>query len=165
MVQGKSHSKPEWLSTLLEIPSKIRNSYAIAFLHLQATFNAPSGHVPLALDLKTMGKGQVWINGQSIGRHWPAYTAHGSCGACDYAGIFTDKKCRTNCGEPSQRWWETLVLALVISYVFPFEQMTTMSPYFQVPCSSLVAEPDWESTCCVWGVGRRPERDFVGPTS
>ncbi|XP_022732674.1 beta-galactosidase-like [Durio zibethinus] len=71
----------------------------------KTTFNAPGGNEPLALDMSSMGKGLVWINGQSIGRHWPGYIAHGGCGACDYAGTYTDKKCRTNCGEPSQRWY------------------------------------------------------------
>ncbi|KAB2072390.1 hypothetical protein ES319_A07G012400v1 [Gossypium barbadense] len=71
----------------------------------KTTFNAPGSNEPLALDMSSMGKGQVWINGQSIGRHWPGYIARGSCGACDYAGTYTDKKCRTNCGEPSQRWY------------------------------------------------------------
>lgn len=51
-----------------------------------------------------MGKGLIWINSQSIGRHWPGYIAHGSCGECNYAGTYTDKKCHTNCGQPSQRW-------------------------------------------------------------
>ncbi|XP_022966884.1 beta-galactosidase-like [Cucurbita maxima] len=71
----------------------------------KTTFNAPGGNEPLALDMSSMGKGQVWVNGQSIGRHWPAYTARGSCGKCSYAGIFTEKKCHSNCGEPSQRWY------------------------------------------------------------
>ncbi|XP_061362772.1 beta-galactosidase-like [Gastrolobium bilobum] len=71
----------------------------------KTTFNAPAGNDPLALDMSSMGKGEVWINGQSIGRHWPGYIAHGSCGGCNYAGTYTDKKCRTNCGEPSQRWY------------------------------------------------------------
>ncbi|GJZ65980.1 RNA-directed DNA polymerase, eukaryota, reverse transcriptase zinc-binding domain protein [Tanacetum coccineum] len=35
-----------------------------------ATFNAPMGGDPLPLDLRSMRKGQVWINGQSIGRYW-----------------------------------------------------------------------------------------------
>ncbi|KAM7529661.1 hypothetical protein LguiB_033071 [Lonicera macranthoides] len=36
----------------------------------KAYFNAPEGDVPVALDMESMGKGQVWINGQSIGRYW-----------------------------------------------------------------------------------------------
>lgn len=79
---------------------------------MQTTFNAPGGNEPLALDMSSMGKGQIWINGQSIGRHWPGYIARGACGACDYAGTYSDKKCRTNCGEPSQRWWEPILLLL-----------------------------------------------------
>lgn len=70
----------------------------------KAILNAPPGNAPLALDMGSMGKGQMWINGQNIGRHWPAYIAHGSCGACYYAGTYTENKCRTNCGQPSQRW-------------------------------------------------------------
>ncbi|KAF3655194.1 Beta-galactosidase [Capsicum annuum] len=71
----------------------------------KSTFNAPAGNDPLALDLNTMGKGQVWINGQSLGRYWPGYKASGNCGACNYAGLFNEKKCLSNCGEASQRWY------------------------------------------------------------
>ncbi|KAI6681966.1 hypothetical protein NL676_035847 [Syzygium grande] len=71
----------------------------------KTSFDAPEGDDPLALDMSSMGKGQMWINGQSIGRHWPAYVAKGSCGECNYAGIFNERKCRTNCGDPSQRWY------------------------------------------------------------
>nr|GLL35122.1 beta-galactosidase-like [Ipomoea trifida] len=52
-----------------------------------------------------MGKGQVWINGESIGRYWPAYKASGNCGACNYAGWFNEKKCLRKCGEATQRWY------------------------------------------------------------
>ncbi|GFY98448.1 beta-galactosidase 4 [Actinidia rufa] len=71
----------------------------------KATFNAPEGNDPLALDMNTMGKGLVWINGESIGRHWPGYIAHGNCGGCSYEGTYTEKKCLSNCGEASQRWY------------------------------------------------------------
>ncbi|XP_022147716.1 beta-galactosidase-like [Momordica charantia] len=71
----------------------------------KTTFDAPGGNEPLALDMSSMGKGQMWVNGQSIGRHWPAYIARGSCGKCNYAGIFDEKKCHSNCGEPSQKWY------------------------------------------------------------
>ncbi|KAG7546061.1 Galactose-binding-like domain superfamily [Arabidopsis suecica] len=70
----------------------------------KSTFDTPTGNEPLALDMNTMGKGQMWINGQNIGRHWPAYTARGKCERCSYAGTFTEKKCLSNCGEASQRW-------------------------------------------------------------
>ncbi|KAH9762935.1 Beta-galactosidase 12 [Citrus sinensis] len=71
----------------------------------KTTFNVPPGNDPLALDMGAMGKGMVWINGQSIGRHWPGYIGNGNCGGCNYAGTYTEKKCRTYCGKPSQRWY------------------------------------------------------------
>ncbi|XP_064993790.1 beta-galactosidase-like [Musa acuminata AAA Group] len=71
----------------------------------KAFFNAPAGNEPLALDMSSMGKGEAWINGQSIGRYWPAYKAYGSCGGCDYHGTYSEKKCQTKCGESSQKWY------------------------------------------------------------
>ncbi|URE19373.1 beta-galactosidase [Musa troglodytarum] len=71
----------------------------------KAFFNAPAGSEPLALDMSSMGKGQIWINGQSIGRYWPAYKANGFCDWCDYRGAYNEKKCQTNCGQPSQKWY------------------------------------------------------------
>jgi len=70
----------------------------------QTTFSAPAGDSPLAVDMGSMGKGQIWINGQSLGRHWPAYKAVGSCSECSYTGTFREDKCLRNCGEASQRW-------------------------------------------------------------
>ncbi|KAK1359041.1 hypothetical protein POM88_043515 [Heracleum sosnowskyi] len=43
----------------------------------KTTFNAPVGNHPLALDMNTMSKGQVWITGQSIKQYWPTYKASG----------------------------------------------------------------------------------------
>ncbi|KAL8113730.1 hypothetical protein AgCh_020865 [Apium graveolens] len=71
----------------------------------KTTFETPEGDQPLALDMNTMGKGQIWINGRSIGRHWPAYKASGTCSGCSYAGWYDEKKCLSNCGEASQRWY------------------------------------------------------------
>ncbi|KAK4343377.1 hypothetical protein RND71_036471 [Anisodus tanguticus] len=71
----------------------------------KAIFNAPGGNEPLALDMASMGKGQIWINGEGVGRHWPGYIAQGDCSKCNYAGTFNEKKCQTNCGQPSQRWY------------------------------------------------------------
>ncbi|PHT76453.1 hypothetical protein T459_19975 [Capsicum annuum] len=52
----------------------------------------------------SMGKGQIWINGEGIGHQWPGYIARGICGECSYAGIYSEKKCQANCEQPSQRW-------------------------------------------------------------
>lgn len=40
---------------------------------LQTTFDAPWGSDPVTLNLSSMGKGEVWINGESIGRYWVSY--------------------------------------------------------------------------------------------
>lgn len=39
----------------------------------QVSFDAPKVDAPVALNLGSMGKGEAWINGQSIGRYWPSY--------------------------------------------------------------------------------------------
>ncbi|GAU34773.1 hypothetical protein TSUD_205770, partial [Trifolium subterraneum] len=71
----------------------------------KTSFRTPAGNDPLALDMSSMVKGQVWINGRNIGRHWPGYKARGKCEECYYAGTYTETKCRTNCGQPSQKWY------------------------------------------------------------
>ncbi|KAF6164705.1 hypothetical protein GIB67_036565 [Kingdonia uniflora] len=68
----------------------------------KTTFDSPDWDVPLALDMGSMGKGQIWINGHSIGRYWPAYKASGTCSNCSYTGIYNEKKCLSNCGDASQ---------------------------------------------------------------
>ncbi|VAI77664.1 unnamed protein product [Triticum turgidum subsp. durum] len=70
----------------------------------KAYFAAPAGSAPVALDMGSMGKGQIWVNGNNAGRYW-SYRASGSCGACSYAGTFSEAKCQTNCGDISQRWY------------------------------------------------------------
>ncbi|XP_038716273.1 beta-galactosidase 5-like [Tripterygium wilfordii] len=70
----------------------------------KASFDAPGGNEPLALDMRSMGKGQVWINGQSIGRYWMAY-AKGDCSSCSYSGTFRSSECQFGCGQPTQQWY------------------------------------------------------------
>ncbi|OMO75598.1 Glycoside hydrolase, family 35 [Corchorus olitorius] len=70
----------------------------------KAYFDAPEGNDPLALDMSSMGKGQVWINGQSIGRYWTA-VANGNCSECSYVGSFRQTKCHFGCGNPTQQWY------------------------------------------------------------
>ncbi|GJY74724.1 transcription initiation factor TFIID subunit 4b [Tanacetum coccineum] len=54
----------------------------------EATFNAPMGGDPLPLDLSSMGKGQVWINGQSIGRYWTKWIPQAMVLLDDLEGIY-----------------------------------------------------------------------------
>lgn len=70
----------------------------------KAYFNAPDGDEPVAMDMGSMGKGQLWVNGQSLGRYWTAY-ATGKCNGCNYAGTYRPFKCQLGCGQPTQRWY------------------------------------------------------------
>ncbi|KAG8633151.1 hypothetical protein MANES_18G079900v8 [Manihot esculenta] len=36
-------------------------------------FDAPAGNDPVALNLGSMGKGEIWVNDQSIGRYWVSF--------------------------------------------------------------------------------------------
>lgn len=42
-------------------------------LRLQTRFVTPEGRTPVAIRMTGMGKGQIWVNGKSIGRHWVSY--------------------------------------------------------------------------------------------
>ncbi|PKU72201.1 Beta-galactosidase 10 [Dendrobium catenatum] len=68
--------------------------------------DAPKGTEPVGLDMKYMGKGQAWLNGKAIGRFWPRKSSiNDKCSSsCNYKGKFFPDKCRTGCGEPTQRW-------------------------------------------------------------
>ncbi|XP_030549547.1 beta-galactosidase 5-like isoform X1 [Rhodamnia argentea] len=70
----------------------------------KAYFDAPEGDEPLALDMGSMGKGQVWVNGQSLGRYW-SIRANGDCSGCSYSGTFRPIKCQFRCGQPTQQWY------------------------------------------------------------
>lgn len=75
-----------------------------SILVIQAQFDAPGGSNPVALDFTGMGKGEAWVNGQSIGRYWPTFIApkSGCPDSCNYRGPYSADKCRKNCGKPSQ---------------------------------------------------------------
>lgn len=51
----------------------------------QTVFDTPAGDDPIALNLNSMGKGEAWVNGESIGRYWVSL--------------------KTPKGNPSQTWY------------------------------------------------------------
>ncbi|XP_048615712.1 beta-galactosidase 15-like [Brassica napus] len=71
------------------------------------TFNSPLGNDPVVVDHMGLGKGTAWVNGNNIGRYWPAFiSSENGCDAkCNYRGAYHAEKCLTNCGEPTQRWY------------------------------------------------------------
>ncbi|GMI76135.1 beta-galactosidase 15 [Hibiscus trionum] len=95
-----SKSSPKWVSDQVPIN---RN-----FTWYKTTFKAPLGNKPVVVDLLGLGKGMAWVNGHSLGRYWPSYIADKQLcktKACDYRGRYSDKKCLSKCGEPTQRWY------------------------------------------------------------
>ncbi|KAL0326147.1 UNVERIFIED_CONTAM: Beta-galactosidase 16 [Sesamum radiatum] len=61
------------------------NSSSQPLTWYKSKFDAPGGNDPVALNLGSMGKGEAWINGQSIGRYWISF--------------------HTPDGSPSQIWY------------------------------------------------------------
>lgn len=54
----------------------ITKAFTYLYIHtflLQTYFNAPEGNNPVAIRMKGMGKGMVWVNGKSIGRYWVSF--------------------------------------------------------------------------------------------
>ena len=60
--------------------SYIRSSTNLVFMvDWKTIFDEPTGNDPVALNLGSMGKGEAWVNGQSIGRYWVSFlTSQGS---------------------------------------------------------------------------------------
>ncbi|XVF63778.1 hypothetical protein PTKIN_Ptkin09bG0114700 [Pterospermum kingtungense] len=98
LVSPDGASSAEWIRGTLAARSRQSMTWYKAY------FDAPGGAEPLALDMRSMGKGQVWINGQSLGRYWMAY-ANGVCGTCSYSGTYRPPNCQSGCGQPTQRWY------------------------------------------------------------
>ncbi|KAH7428540.1 hypothetical protein KP509_09G006100 [Ceratopteris richardii] len=72
----------------------------------KTSFISPSGYDPVAINLESMGKGAVWVNGHGLGRYWSDYTASNlECEKCSYRGKYHAGKCSQHCGQPSQRWF------------------------------------------------------------
>ncbi|KAG0477576.1 hypothetical protein HPP92_012295 [Vanilla planifolia] len=102
----------KWEESNLESGSRINSNWISAatfpknqpLVWYKSSFNAPEGNDPIAIDFTGMGKGEAWINGQSIGRYWPTNTApqNGCSGSCNYRGSYNSDKCTKNCGQPSQ---------------------------------------------------------------
>lgn len=65
------------------------------FLHwLQTTFDAPPGRDPCAIRMTGMGKGMVWVNGISIGRHWMSFLSPlGQPTQSEYVNLIHLNKC------------------------------------------------------------------------
>ncbi|XP_020259719.1 beta-galactosidase 8 isoform X2 [Asparagus officinalis] len=95
---GKSADSSEWTSD-----STLPTNQPLIWY--KTTFDAPDGNDPIAIDFTGMGKGEAWVNGQSIGRYWPTNISpqNGCATSCNYRGAYSSSKCFKNCGKPSQQ--------------------------------------------------------------
>ncbi|XP_020248093.1 beta-galactosidase 5-like isoform X3 [Asparagus officinalis] len=92
-------SSVEWMQGSLAVQTQQPMTWYKAY------FDAPAGDEPLALDMASMGKGQIWINGEHIGRYWTAQAPKEDCNECNYAGTYRPSKCQSGCSQPTQRWY------------------------------------------------------------
>ncbi|KDP44070.1 hypothetical protein JCGZ_05537 [Jatropha curcas] len=92
-----SGSSSQWISQ----PNLPTNQPLIWY---KTSFAAAAGDDPIAIDFTGMGKGEAWVNGQSIGRYWPTYVSpnSGCTDSCSYRGSYNSNKCLKNCAKPSQ---------------------------------------------------------------
>ncbi|VFQ96605.1 unnamed protein product [Cuscuta campestris] len=105
-LKGEELSLSDGVSSLWTSGSSLPTNQPLIWY--KTTFDAPEGDNPLAIDFTGMGKGEAWVNGESIGRYWPAYTASttGACtNSCNYKGHYDDRKCLKDCGKPSQTFY------------------------------------------------------------
>ncbi|KAG5544470.1 hypothetical protein RHGRI_017031 [Rhododendron griersonianum] len=78
LLVGSAHGTPTssiTLETKVSLNNGINNvSLLSVMVGLPTTFDAPGGTDPVVLYLGSMGKGEAWVNGQSIGRYWVSFT-------------------------------------------------------------------------------------------
>ena len=81
----------------------------------RASFSTPStidiSKGGLALDLGSLGKGIISVNGHVLGRFWNIQgdKSHYGCESCtevEYVGIYSDDRCRSDCEKQSQRYYK-----------------------------------------------------------
>ncbi|KAI4386046.1 hypothetical protein MLD38_004016 [Melastoma candidum] len=101
-LKGEDDDFPSGSSSWTTQPKLLKNKPLTWY---KTQFDAPIGNDPVALDFTGLGKGEAWVNGQSIGRYWPTYISPGSgcVESCNYRGSYSSSKCLKNCGKPSQQ--------------------------------------------------------------
>merc|ERR1712096_17098 len=74
----------------------------LKWFELQMEMPSPNPTVAYALRMTSMGKGNVWVNGNHLGRFWDII-AVGDCSPCDYRDRYDmGNICKTGCGDPTQ---------------------------------------------------------------
>ncbi|KAI6669370.1 hypothetical protein NL676_004255 [Syzygium grande] len=102
-LQGEDKGLPSGSSSMWITQPRLPKNQPLTWY--KTTFAGPAGNDPVAIDFSGMGKGEAWVNGQSIGRYWPTNLAPGSgcTDSCNYRGAYSSSKCLKSCGKPSQQ--------------------------------------------------------------
>ncbi|GAV72117.1 Glyco_hydro_35 domain-containing protein [Cephalotus follicularis] len=95
---------PNTIPTVNWIQGSLKANIKQPLTWYKAYLDEPKGDEPLALDMSSMRKGQVWVNGHSIGRYYTV-SANGNCSGCSYSNTFRPAKCQFDCGHPTQQWY------------------------------------------------------------
>ena len=111
-LSGESLQVPTWLSDSPQwSPRSECTTYAsqnLVWFRLQISINLTSDPTGVyAIDLGSMSKGALWVNGHHLGRYWllTAVDSVNDCAPCMYARSYDENNCRTGCGEPSQQYY------------------------------------------------------------
>ncbi|XP_047317232.1 beta-galactosidase 8 [Impatiens glandulifera] len=102
-LKGEALNLPTGNSSVWTSDSSLPKNQSLIWY--KRSIDAPtSSDNPVAIDFTGMGKGEAWVNGQSIGRYWPTFIAPttGCSVSCNYKGPYSSNKCLNNCGKPSQ---------------------------------------------------------------
>lgn len=95
------------------------------FTLYQATFHPPMGNEPVVLDLQGIRKGMAWVNGNNIEQFWLSDIPFDKFMQCDQRGEFDTKRaCKTICGEPAQRWFQTFGIGTICAIVYEGKTLT-----------------------------------------
>lgn len=94
----------QWVdSPSQSVESSGMNWYRLQFpASLVSTFNS---YDALVLDMSSMTKGFVWVNGHNLGRYWLTPAVSKACEECDYVGGYKETRCRIMCDQPSQKYY------------------------------------------------------------
>jgi hypothetical protein len=72
---------------------------------IKNAMNSSKPFISFVLQLKSMGKGQAFVNGNAIGRFWNIISGTKCLIPCFWFGPFNPKKCLTHCHQPSQEYY------------------------------------------------------------
>ncbi|KYR02728.1 glycoside hydrolase family 35 protein [Tieghemostelium lacteum] len=82
------------------------------------TYDSTVTPVTLVLNMTSMSRGLVWVNGNQLGRYWTLEATQNQCNdncVNDYEGPYYPSNCRTGCNQPSQSLYH-----VPIDWVYPY---------------------------------------------